>query len=93
MKKLIITFIVLATGIFAADAQYKIPASAKQDKKKIMSEAYWEFWSPEEQARIDSDIDKNRKADAEITLPNVGKKSKVKISVYYSIFCFRFNFY
>lgn len=79
MRKLLITITALAVGICTANAQYKIPTSAKQDKKKVMSEAYWEFWNPEEQARIDSDIEKNRKADAEIALPNVGKKSKVKI--------------
>ncbi len=79
MKKAIITLITLATAIYTADAQYKIPVSAKQDKKKIMSEAYWEHWNPEEQARIDNDIEKNRKADAEISLPDFAKKSKVKV--------------
>lgn len=81
MKKTIITLIALATAIYTTDAQYKFPVSAKQDKKKIMSEAYWEHWNPEVQARIDNDIEKNRKADAEISLPDYAKKSKVKVEL------------
>ncbi len=30
----------------------------------VMSDAYWELWNPEVQAKIDQDIDKFRKADA-----------------------------
>ena len=31
-----------------------------------MSEAYWKMWNPEVQARIDRDIEANRKADAAV---------------------------
>ena len=32
--------------------------------KSVMSDAYWKIWNDAEQARIDADIEKNRKADA-----------------------------
>lgn len=34
-----------------------------------MTPGYWEHWNPDVQARIDRDIEKNRKADAVIKLP------------------------
>lgn len=81
MKRHIITLLALMMGIYVAEAQYKFPESAKQDKKKVMSLKYWDHWNPEVQARIDNDIEQNRKADAEITLPDFAKKSKVKIEL------------
>lgn len=46
-------------------------AFAGQDRS-LMSEAYWAIWNDAEQARIDSDIEKNRKADGafEIDAPD-----------------------
>ena len=46
-------------------------AFARQDRS-LMSEAYWKIWNDAEQARIDSDIEKNRKADGafEIDAPD-----------------------
>ena len=46
-------------------------AFAGQDRS-LMSEAYWKIWNDAEQARIDSDIEKNRKADGafEIDAPD-----------------------
>ena len=34
----------------------------------VMSEAYWKIWNAEEQAKIDADIEKNRKADCEVKI-------------------------
>ena len=31
--------------------------------RSVMSDAYWGIWNDVEQARIDADIEKNRKAD------------------------------
>ena len=36
--------------------------------KSVMSEKYWAIWNDAEQARIDADIEKNRKADATFAL-------------------------
>ena len=34
----------------------------------VMSEAYWKIWNADEQARIDADIERNRKADARVAV-------------------------
>jgi len=45
----------------------------------VMSEAYWKLWNPEVQARIDRDIEQNRKADAVLTLAGVPAGTEVKV--------------
>jgi len=45
----------------------------------VMSDAYWANWGPEEQARIDRDIDQYRKADAALTLAGVPAAAEVKV--------------
>ncbi|WP_444332768.1 endo-1,4-beta-xylanase, partial [Parabacteroides johnsonii] len=55
------------------------PKSAKEDKEKIMSEAYWNIWNPKVQAKIDKDIEQNRKANAIVCLQDVAAGSEVKI--------------
>lgn len=46
--------------------------------KSVMSDKYWAIWNDAEQARIDADIEKNRKADAsvEIAAPGVDDTSR-----------------
>jgi GH35 family endo-1,4-beta-xylanase len=50
MKRLIIAVVLPVLAFGAED-------------RSLMSEAYWKIWNEAEQARIDSDIEKNRKAD------------------------------
>ena len=79
MKRSIFT---IAFALFAggfAHAQYTFPRSHAEDTKGYMSEAYWKLWNEEEQARIDADIEKYRKADGEIILKDIRPNSKVKI--------------
>ena len=38
-------------------------APADESDRGLMSDAYWAIWNDAEQARIDADIEKNRKAD------------------------------
>ena len=47
--------------------------------RELMSDAYWAIWSDAEQARIDADIEKNRKADGsfEVDAPD-GAEVKVE---------------
>jgi len=45
----------------------------------VMSEAYWKLWNPEVQARIDRDIEQNRKADAVLTLAGIPSGTEVKV--------------
>lgn len=79
MKK---TFLALALALFAGSAVAQepvFPRSAAEDTKGYMSAEYWKIWNAEEQARIDADIEKYRKADGEIVLANIGRKRDVKI--------------
>lgn len=60
-----------------------------------MDKHFWELWNPEEQARIDADIEKNRKADAVVELPGVPDGATVKIEQQTHAFIFGahiFNF-
>ena len=45
----------------------------------VMSEAYWKIWNPQVQAKIDADIEANRKADAVFAIPGVPKGTEVKV--------------
>lgn len=45
----------------------------------VMSEAYWKLWNPEVQAKIDRDIEQNRKADAICKLKDVKTGTEVKV--------------
>ena len=93
--------IVLLCAIFAYSASFAqsklvFPRSQAEDKKGYMSEAYWKIWNAEEQARIDADIEKYRKADGEIVLENLGRKRDVKIEqisheFYFGAHIFNFN--
>ena len=80
MKK---TFLLAVSALFVgltAQAQEPVfPRTQAEDTKGYMSEAYWKIWNPEEQARIDADIEKYRKADGELVLENIGRKRDVKI--------------
>ena len=40
-----------------------LPALAFAGNRELMSDAYWAIWNDAEQARIDADIEANRKAD------------------------------
>ena len=44
-----------------------------------MSEGYWKIWNPKVQAKIDADIEANRKADAVINLGDVPAGTEVKM--------------
>src|SRR5690606_12686492 len=61
----------------------------------IMSGAYWEVWSPEIQAKIDADIEANRKADAMVKIQSIPAGGEVKVEQVSSDFFFGahiFNF-
>ena len=78
--KRVFAFVALAIAtVSSAMAQQSFPRSAKDDTSGFMSQAYWAIWNEEEQARIDSDIERYRKADGEVTLENIAKNSVVKI--------------
>ncbi len=47
--------------------------------KSVMSEAYWKIWNDAEQARIDADIEQNRKADAHLAVTTAADGADVEI--------------
>lgn len=94
MKKNFMPIIGLALSVVCVHAQQlTFPKSSKDDKEKIMSEAYWKLWNPEVQAKIDRDIELNRKSDAWINLPDIAKGSKVKVEQISHDFVFGANIF
>ncbi|MGN0833737.1 MAG: endo-1,4-beta-xylanase [Kiritimatiellia bacterium] len=55
------SFAALAALVLAVPAACGVERSA-------LSEAYWKIWNDAEQARIDADIERNRKADATVSV-------------------------
>lgn len=49
------------------------------EPSSVMSEAYWKLWNADVQAKIDRDIEQNRKADAMLKLTDVTSGTEVKI--------------
>uniref|UniRef100_UPI0040562D27 endo-1,4-beta-xylanase n=1 Tax=Alistipes sp. TaxID=1872444 RepID=UPI0040562D27 len=97
MKRTFLAAIALAMGFIAiAGPKLSFPRSYAEDKKGYMSEAYWKIWNEEEQARIDADIEKYRKADAELKIEDLGRNRKVKVEqisheFYFGAHIFNFN--
>ena len=78
MKNIFLIFIAFVICV-SIQAQHSFPKSVKEDRDKIMSEAYWQIWNPQVQAQIDRDIEKNRKADGEVTLADVAPNTEVRV--------------
>jgi endo-1,4-beta-xylanase len=83
MKRFIFTlfvFFVLVSGSLGQGPVKPIPGNGNhQLNSSVMSEAYWKLWSPEVQAKIDRDIDQNRKADAVCIMKSAPKGTDVKV--------------
>jgi len=77
MKKLTLLALSLLLSL-SAFGQNSFPKSQREDKDHTMSEGYWKIWNPQVQAKIDADIDANRKADAVLNL-NLPAGTEVKI--------------
>lgn len=69
----------IAAGASLAD-EVKIPRNESEDTGAIMSKKYWSDWNDEVQARIDRDIEANRKADAVLKIGGIAKGTKVKVA-------------
>ena len=57
--------VALASSVSAADTR-SVPAGCDPS---VMTEAYWKIWNAEEQAKIDADIEANRKTNGEFVIP------------------------
>ena len=78
MRKLVLTAALVSLSL-CISAQPPFPKSMKEDKDRIMSEEYWNIWNPKVQAKIDADIEANRKADAVIDLGYLPDGTEVRI--------------
>lgn len=87
MRRLWIVCMALVVAL-SATAQPRIPRTEAEDTEKIMSVKYWEQWTPEVQARIDSDIEKNRKGDATFCVGKVKPGTQVHVEQISSDFGF-----
>ncbi|WFB34471.1 endo-1,4-beta-xylanase [Kiritimatiellota bacterium B12222] len=52
---------------------------SEEEQAKEMSQAYWDLWNPDVQARIDEGIEQNRKADGVFTLDDVAPGAVVEV--------------
>ena len=60
---------VLAAVSLSAEAARSVPTGCDP---AVMSEAYWKVWNDVEQAKIDADIERNRKTDCEVKIGGEG---------------------
>ena len=86
MKRLIFFSIALSFA-WLAGAQ-SIPHRASEDTEGVMSPAYWALWNDEVQARIDADIERNRKADGFVKIPGLKRGTPVQVEQVSSAFLF-----
>jgi len=84
--KLVPTILIICSilsGILCAKANDPKKGSAlipnEVPEDSVMSKAYWDLWNPEVQAKIDRDIEQNRKAGAVCHLANVQEGTEVKV--------------
>ena len=62
-------------------------------KNDVMGKAYWDHWNPEVQAKIDRDIDQNRKASAVLQLTSAAAGADIKIEQISHDFVFGANIF
>ena len=91
MKNLFTISLALLLGLAACQQkpkEYSFPRTGAEDREQIMSEKYWSYWTSEVQAKIDADIEKNRKGDAQFTIEGVAEGTVVKVEQISSDFTF-----
>ena len=59
--------------------KYTAPHVTQEEVDAVISSAYRELWNPQEQARIEADIEKNRKAEDEFHLPGSAAGREVRV--------------
>lgn len=58
----------------------KIPKNGAEDTRGVMSKSYWQQWNDEVNARIERDIEANRKSDASLVVGKIADGTKVKVT-------------
>ena len=85
----------LLCGTVLAQNTVSVPTREAEDTQHVMSHEYWQVWNDSEQARIDADIDKYRKKNADYKIKSIKKGTTVKVEQITSDFVFgasAFNF-
>lgn len=85
--------ILVWAATFGAALGQHVPAGINAG---VMSAAYWQLWNPRVQARIDSAIEHNRKADAVVKIPGIAQGTTVRVeqlthAFYFGANIFNFN--
>lgn len=82
MKRIFFSLFIFSCIFYSAAQQpekNRVATGTVAETNGVMSDAYWKLWNPEVQAKIDRDIDMNRKANAVLQLKNVVKGTEVKV--------------
>ena len=82
----------LMSLVLTASAEFKVDRS-------VMSDKYWEIWNDQVQAKIDADIERNRKADCEVKIGGEGsvtngtpvKVEQISSAFFFGAHIFNFN--
>ena len=72
--------ILTVCAIQALASDIKIPKNGAEDTRGIMSKSYWQQWNDEVNARIERDIEANRKSDASVVVGKIADGTKVKVT-------------
>ena len=76
---LTVAIVALACALSASSFAQQEPSDSYKPNTAVMSPKYFEFWNADVQAKIDADIEKNRKADAVVELPASAAGAEVKV--------------
>lgn len=80
-KRMMFGMAVLTITIFNGNPlKSQITNSKLSGATNAMSNAYWEYWNPDVQKKIDEDIEKNRKSDAFYKIKNVKAGTEVLVT-------------
>lgn len=95
MKNKLLILYCFLSGLLTTQAQINVGAENwdYEAAKKIMSQAYWDLWSPDVQKKIDENIDKYRKADALLNFADLDPGTEVRIEQIASQFVFGANIF
>ena len=87
LKNIVILSLLPFAALASVRNEVVYPKNSSEDTDGVLSKKYWQLWEAE-MPKIDADIEKYRKADAEVKLENVALNSLVKIDQISSDFIF-----
>ncbi|MBR5162189.1 MAG: endo-1,4-beta-xylanase [Thermoguttaceae bacterium] len=76
---LTIAVVGLVCALSASSFAQQEPSDSYKPNAAVMSPKYFEFWNADVQAKIDADIEKNRKANAVVELPASAAGAEIKV--------------